>query len=52
VRCVMIGMAQQDLPERPELLRQVGDLHDTCFGVYATVVSPGRISQEMDAFLI
>lgn len=52
VRCVMIGMAQQDLPERPELLRQVGDLHDTCFGVYATVVSPGKISQEMDAFLI
>ncbi len=52
VRCVMIGMAQADLPERPELLRQVGDLHETCFGVYATVVSPGGISVGMEARLV
>ena len=44
VRCVMIGMAQEDLPERPELLRHVGDLHETCFGVYATVVTPGAVA--------
>jgi uncharacterized protein YcbX len=51
VRCVMIGMAQEDLPERPELLRQVGDLHETCFGVYATVVTPGELSVGMDVRL-
>jgi hypothetical protein len=52
VRCVMIGMAQEDLPDRPDLLRRVGDLHDTCFGVYATVVSPGEMAIGMDARLI
>lgn len=52
VRCVMIGMAQEQLPERPELLRQVGDLHDTCFGVYAAVVTPGEIAVGMDARLV
>lgn len=51
VRCVMIGMAQESLPERPELLRQVGDLHDTCFGVYATVVTVGEVAVGMDAHL-
>jgi uncharacterized protein YcbX len=52
VRCVMIGMAQEDLLERPELLRHVGDLHETCFGVYATVVVPGDIAVGMDARLV
>lgn len=52
VRCVMIGMAQDDLPERPELLRRVGDLHETCFGVYATVVAPGDIAVGGDAHLV
>lgn len=52
VRCVMIGMAQENLPERSDLLRQVGDLHDTCFGVYATIVSPGEIAVGMEACLV
>jgi uncharacterized protein YcbX len=52
VRCVMIGMAQEDLPERPELLRQVGDRHETCFGVYATVVAPGDIALGTEARLV
>ena len=43
-RCVMIGMAQAVLPEKPHLLRHVADMHDTCFGVYATVVTPGVVS--------
>lgn len=43
VRCVMIGMAQEQLPEQPQLLRRVADLHDTCFGVYATVIRPGTV---------
>jgi uncharacterized protein YcbX len=51
VRCVMIGMAQEVLPERSDLLRQVGDLHETCFGVYATVIAPGKMSVGMDAYL-
>ena len=52
VRCVMIGMAQEDLPEQPDLLRRVGDLHETCFGVYATVVAPGDIAEGVEARLI
>jgi uncharacterized protein YcbX len=52
VRCVMIGMAQEDLPEQPELLRRVGNMHDTCFGVYATVVSPGDLTVGMVARLV
>lgn len=51
VRCVMIGMEQEDLPERPDLLRRVGDLHETCFGVYATVVTPGEVAVGVDATL-
>ncbi len=52
VRCVMIGMAQEDLPERTDLLRRVGDVHDTCFGVYATVVTPGDVALGMGARLV
>lgn len=51
VRCVMIGMAQDDLPEQPRLLRRVADLNETCFGIYATVVTPGDIAVGMDARL-
>lgn len=43
VRCVMIGMAQADLPAQPHLLRRVADLHETCFGVYAQVAQPGVV---------
>lgn len=52
VRCVMIGMAQEELLEQPGLLRRVADLHDTCFGVYASVDSPGEISEGADVFLL
>ncbi|MFT4037718.1 MAG: MOSC domain-containing protein [Thermomicrobiales bacterium] len=44
VRCVMVGMAQAELPEQPQLLRQIGKLHDACFGVYAQVVDPGAVA--------
>lgn len=52
VRCVMIGMAQEALPDRPDLLRRVADLHDTCFGVYATVVTPGTVERGAEALLL
>jgi uncharacterized protein YcbX len=51
-RCVMIGMAQETLPDDPHLLRRVGDLHETCFGVYATVVAPGTVDRGAEAHLI
>ena len=51
VRCVMIGMAQEQLPEQPQLLRRVADLHDTCFGVYASVITPGTVQLGTDARL-
>jgi hypothetical protein len=43
-RCVMIDMAQEDLPEHGRLLRTVAEQHDLTFGVWATVERPGRIS--------
>jgi uncharacterized protein YcbX len=42
-RCVMIDMETADLPEQPRNLRTLGRLHDTCLGVVAQVVEPGRI---------
>lgn len=41
-RCVMITMAQSDLGEEPGLLRRLGG-EAPLFGVYAEVLSPGRI---------
>jgi uncharacterized protein YcbX len=42
-RCVMVGHAQPQLPLRPRLLQSIGRLNDVCAGVYADVVTPGRI---------
>lgn len=52
VRCVMIGMAQEALPEQPQLLRRVADLHDTNFGVYASVVTPGTVQMGSETRLM
>jgi uncharacterized protein YcbX len=43
-RCVMITMAQSDLPEQPSLLRTLAQGGgEPLFGVYAEVLVPGRI---------
>jgi uncharacterized protein YcbX len=42
-RCRMVGVAQVDLPARPGMLQAVADHHDLRAGVYAVVVSPGRV---------
>jgi len=41
-RCVMITMAQSQLPDEPGLLRRLGG-DEPLFGVYAQVLSAGRI---------
>jgi hypothetical protein len=43
-RCVMVTLAQSDLPEDPRILRSIAQESDNDFGVYAEVVTPGRIS--------
>lgn len=43
-RCRMVGVAQVDLPERPGMLKAIGDHHDLMAGVYATVERPGTIT--------
>lgn len=43
-RCVMIDMETGDLPEHGALLRTLAAHHDRCFGVWASVVRPGRIA--------
>ena len=42
-RCVMIDLAQEDVPEHGRLLRTVAEHHDMTFGVWATVERAGRI---------
>ena len=43
-RCVMINMASADLPAQPGNLAALGRLHDSCLGVIARVVTPGRLA--------
>ena len=42
-RCVMITMAQSELPDEPGLLRRLGG-EAPLFGLYAEVLAPGRIA--------
>jgi uncharacterized protein YcbX len=43
-RCVMVDMATADLPAQHGNLLATGRLNDTCLGVIARVVRPGRIT--------
>jgi len=43
VRCVMTTLSQGDLPEDPRVLRTIVRDADQNLGVYATVVTPGRV---------
>lgn len=43
-RCRMVTLAQDDLPEDPSILRQIGRDSDLHFGVYADIIVPGEIS--------
>ena len=43
-RCVMVDMKTADLPAQPVNLLAAGRLNDSCLGVIARVVEPGRIS--------
>ena len=42
-RCVMVTLAQSDLPEDPRILRSIAQESDNDFGVYAEVTTPGRV---------
>ena len=44
-RCVMVGRRQADLPDDPRVLRDLGRHAGAHFGVYAEVVTPGRINR-------
>ena len=43
-RCVMINMASADLAAQPGNLHALADLHDSCLGVIARVLQPGRVA--------
>lgn len=43
-RCGMVSFAQSDLPRDPAILKRLTDGADLHFGVYAQVVTPGRVS--------
>ena len=43
-RCVMVSLAQSELPGDPAILRTLAQDAGLAFGVYADVVAPGRIS--------
>lgn len=42
VRCAMLGHAEGDLPERPEILRALAE-HELTLGAYARVTRPGVV---------
>jgi uncharacterized protein YcbX len=42
-RCVMVGLAQQELPDDPRILGVVAEVNERCLGVYAEVTRPGRV---------
>jgi hypothetical protein len=42
-RCVMVGLAQRELPRRQYLLRTIGRWNQLCAGMYASVTRPGRM---------
>ncbi|MEH7392970.1 MOSC domain-containing protein [Bacillus sp. JJ1503] len=43
-RCVMTTLSQGDLPKDPNVLRSIVKNNAGSFGVYATVVKPGKVS--------
>ncbi len=44
-RCVVITRDPDTTTATPELLRILTDKHETCMGVYCSVVRPGRVSE-------
>ena len=42
-RCRTVDMAQDGVPETTSLLKALGRSRDVCLGVYADVVTPGRL---------
>lgn len=42
-RCVMVGLAQDELPDDSRILRAVVRVNAACLGVYAKVLTPGAI---------
>lgn len=44
-RCVMVNLAQSELPEEPQILERIAREADRDLGVYARVVVPGTINR-------
>lgn len=42
-RCVMVGLAQDELPYDPRILKAAARVNELCLGVYAEVLTPGTI---------
>ncbi len=42
-RCVMVSLAQDDLPKDARILRAIARVNAACLGVYAEVLTPGAI---------
>jgi hypothetical protein len=51
-RCVMIDMAQDEVPEHGRILRTLSEHNDLMFGVWATVERPGVVAVGDEARLL
>jgi uncharacterized protein YcbX len=45
-RCVMVTLSQDELPDDSRILKSIARDAETHFGVYAEVLTPGRITRE------
>ena len=50
-RCVMVNLAQDELPESPDVLYAISEANTMDLGVHARVLAPGRIRVGDEVFL-
>ena len=51
-RCVMTTFAQSELPKDSDVFRAITQHNALCFGVYATVLTPGTVCLGDEARLL
>jgi uncharacterized protein YcbX len=51
-RCMYVNIDPETLEINPAVLKTVAKRHDNCFGVYASVITPGRVTVGDEVFCL